>query len=131
MVFNLKINFKMRKFATLFAMLMLFAGLAFGQTRTITGTVTDENGAPLPGASVTIKGDPRSGVAADNNGSFRLQAKTGDVLVVTGSGLETSEITVGSGNVVNFSVRRLVVTGTEVVVTALGQVRQPKELGYS
>ena len=40
MVFNLKINFKMRKFATLFAMLMLFAGLAFGQTRTITGTVT-------------------------------------------------------------------------------------------
>lgn len=121
----------MRKFATLFAMLMLFAGLAFGQTRTITGTVTDENGAPLPGASVTIKGDPRSGTAADNNGSFRIQAKTGDVLVVTGSGIETSEITIGSGNVVNFSVKRIITVGTEVVVTALGQVRQPKELGYS
>lgn len=121
----------MRKFATLFAMLMLFAGLAFGQTRTITGTVTDENGAPLPGASVTIKGDPRSGTAADNNGSFRIQAKTGDVLVVTNTGIETTEITVGAGNVVNFTVKRIVITGTEVVVTALGQVRQPKELGYS
>jgi TonB-dependent SusC/RagA subfamily outer membrane receptor len=121
----------MRKFATLFAMLMLFAGLAFGQNRQITGTVTDENNAPLPGASVTIKGNPRSGVAADNNGEYRIFAKTGDVLVVTGSGLETTEITVGSGNVVNFSVKRLIVTGTEVVVTALGQARQPKELGYA
>jgi TonB-dependent SusC/RagA subfamily outer membrane receptor len=131
MVFNLKINIQMRKFATLFAMLMLFAGLAFGQNRTITGTVTDENGAPLPGTTVTVKGDPRSGVAADNSGTFRIQAKTGDVLVASGAGLTTTEITVGAGSVVNFSVQRIVTVGTEVVVTALGQVRQPKELGYS
>ena len=120
----------MRKIASLFTMLMLFSALAFGQNRTITGTVTDETGAPLPGASVRIEGT-RTGVAADNNGQFRILAKTGDVLVVSGAGLETTTLTVGAGNTVSITVNRLVLTGTEVVVTAMGQTRQAKELGYA
>jgi hypothetical protein len=46
MLLNLKINVNMRKIASLFTMLMLLSALAFGQNRTITGTVTDENGGP-------------------------------------------------------------------------------------
>ncbi|MBC7874013.1 MAG: TonB-dependent receptor plug domain-containing protein, partial [Ferruginibacter sp.] len=120
----------MRKFASLFTMLMLFAALAFGQNRTISGSVTDEKGDALPGASVTIKGT-RTGVSADNTGQFRILAKTGDILVASGAGLEPTEATVGTGSTITISVKRLVLTGTEVVVTALGQTRQPKELGYS
>ncbi len=120
----------MRKIASLFTMLMLIAAFAFGQNRMITGTVTDEKGDALPGASVTIKGT-RTGVSADNTGQFRISAKTGDILVVSGAGLEPTETTVGAGSTVGISVKRLVLTGTEVVVTALGQTRQPKELGYS
>ena len=41
----------MRKFASLFTMLMLLTALAFGQNRTITGTVTDEAGALFRGFS--------------------------------------------------------------------------------
>lgn len=120
----------MRKIASLFTMFMLFTAFAFGQNRTITGTVTDEKGDALPGASVSIKGT-RTGVSADNNGQFRILAKTGDVLVVSGAGLEPTEATVGTGSTISISVKRLVIAGTEVVVTALGQTRQPKELGYS
>lgn len=120
----------MRKIASLFTMLMLFTAFAFGQNRTITGTVTDEKGDALPGASVRIKGT-RTGVAADNNGQFRILAKTGDVLVVSGAGLESTEVTVGTGSTLDIKVQRTVIAGTEVVVTALGQTRQPKELGYS
>lgn len=120
----------MRKIASLFTMLMLFTAFAFGQNRTITGTVTDEKGDALPGASVRIKGT-RTGVAADNNGQFRILAKTGDILVVSGAGLESTEVTVGSGSTLDIKVQRTVIAGTEVVVTALGQTRQPKELGYS
>jgi TonB-linked SusC/RagA family outer membrane protein len=130
MLLNLKINVNMRKIASLFTMLMLFTALAFGQNRTITGTVTDEKGDALPGASVSIKGT-RTGVSADNNGQFRILAKTGDVLVVSGANLETTETTVGTGSTVTIAVKRLVIIGTEVVVTAMGQTRQPKELGYS
>ena len=120
----------MRKIASLFTMLMLFAALAFGQNRTITGTVTNEKGEPVPNASVTIKGS-RTGVSADNNGQFRILAKTGDILVASSSGMESSEATVGAGSTINFSVKTIIIAGTEVVVTALGQSRQPKELGYS
>ncbi len=120
----------MRKIASLFTMFMLFTAFAFGQNRTITGTVIDEKGDALPGASVSIKGT-RTGVSADNNGQFRILAKTGDVLVVSGAGLEPTEATVGTGSTISISVKRLVIAGTEVVVTALGQTRQPKELGYS
>ena len=120
----------MRKIASLLSMLLLLTALAFGQNRTITGTVTDDKGEFLPGASVRIKGT-RTGVAADNNGQYRILAKTGDVLVVSGAGFETTEATVGAGNTVNITVKTTVVAGTEVVVTALGLNRQPKELGYS
>jgi TonB-linked SusC/RagA family outer membrane protein len=130
MLLNLKINVNMRKIASLFTMLMLFTALAFGQNRTISGTVTDEKGDALPGATIVIKGT-RTGTSADNNGQFRIFAKTGDVLVVSGAGLEPTETTVGTISTITISVRRLVIAGTEVVVTALGQVRQPKELGYS
>jgi TonB-linked SusC/RagA family outer membrane protein len=120
----------MRKFTSLLAMLMLLCAFAFGQNRTISGRVTDEKGEVLPGASVRIKGT-RTGVAADNDGQFRILAKTGDILTVTGAGLEATEVTVGAGNTVTIAVKRTNTIGTEVVVTALGVTRQPKELGYS
>src|SRR6185503_17129485 len=119
----------MRKITSLFTVLMLFATLAFGQNRTITGTVTDENGAPVKGASVRIKGN-RTGGAADNTGVFRILAKTGDVLQITG-GIEPIEVTVGTDNSITIRAKRAVVAGTEVVVTALGIRRRPKELGYA
>jgi TonB-linked SusC/RagA family outer membrane protein len=120
----------MRKIASLLTMLMLISALAFGQNRTISGTVTDEKGDPLPGASVRIK-STRTGVAADNNGQFRIQAKTGDVLVVSGAGLKETEATIGAGNTITIAVTREVISGTEVVVTSLGVSRQSKEIGYS
>jgi Domain of unknown function (DUF4139) len=89
-------------------------------THSITGTVTDEKGETLPGVSVRIKGT-RTGVAADNNGQFRILAKPGDVLVVSGAGLEPMETVVSNSSTVQIATRRMVLTGTEVVVTSLGQ----------
>ena len=102
-------------------MLMLFSVLAFGQGRTITGTVVDENGAPIPGATVQLKGT-RAGSAADNSGVFKILAKTGDVLVVSGAGLEPTEFKVGADNTVRISVKRVVATGTEVVNETMSPV---------
>ncbi|HNE48639.1 MAG TPA: TonB-dependent receptor plug domain-containing protein, partial [Saprospiraceae bacterium] len=120
----------MRKIASLFTMLMLFSALAFGQNRVISGTVTDNSGTPLPGVSVLIK-NTKTGTATDNNGQFRINAKTGDVLVVTSTGFEPKEATIGAGSAVSVELKRVIETGTEVVVTSLGQRVQPKELGYT
>ena len=119
----------MRKITSLFTVLMLFVSLAFGQNRTITGSVIDESGAPVAGASVRIKGT-KTGVAADNNGMFRILAKTGDILQLSG-GIEPVEITVGADNNYTVRAKKTVITGTEVVVTALGVRRRPKEVGYA
>ena len=119
----------MRKIASLVVMLMLFQLIAFSQDRTITGVIKDEAGLIVPGASVRIKGT-KVGTAADNQGQFRIQAKSGDVLLITGAGIDPAELTVGASDAVAITVKNTIATGSEVVVTALGIKRQDKALGY-
>lgn len=107
----------MRKIASLLSVLVLVCALAYGQTREISGRVTDENGNPIPFASVIIKGST-VGTSADRNGSFTLRAKTGDVLVVSSQGHTTREIPVGTESTVTASLSTSSSsTLTEVVVT--------------
>ena len=119
----------MRKIASLLVMLMLFQVLAFSQDRTIAGVVKDESGLAVPGASIRIKGT-KVGTAADNQGHFRIQAKAGDILLITAAGIDPAELTVGSSDAVSITVKNKIATGSEVVVTALGIKRQDKALGY-
>ena len=60
----------------------------------IQGVVTDRNGDTLPGASVYVKGNAKSGTVTDINGKFAIKAKTGDVLVVSYVGFDQLEVKV-------------------------------------
>jgi len=119
----------MRKLASLLAVLLLFTALAFGQSRLITGQITDDKGIPIPFASILIKGTSK-GVVADDNGFYKIQASTGDVLVITATGVASTQATVGSGNSVAISMQKTGVLD-EVVVTALGVKREKKALGFA
>ena len=59
----------MRRFLSLFTMLMLCGVLAFAQSRVVTGKVTDIDGNPISFASVKVKGTS-TGVSADANGAY-------------------------------------------------------------
>ncbi|MBS1947658.1 MAG: SusC/RagA family TonB-linked outer membrane protein [Bacteroidetes bacterium] len=121
----------MRKFLTLFAVLVCCSIPAFSQTRQITGRVTDQQGQPVPYATIHIKGS-KAGVFADENGFFTIKAKQGDVLVVSSTGIKNNEAQIGSENTVNISVSRNEATLQEVVVTtALGIKRNRNTLPYS
>ena len=120
----------MRKLCMFLCMLCLFATTAFSQTRAITGIVRDAKGDPVPFASIKIKGG-KTGVSADANGQFTINAKQGDVLVVSATDITAKEITVGAGNTVDVSVVRSQASLSEVVVTASGIRRQDKALGYA
>ena len=121
----------MRKLLRFLAITVLvLPSLAFAQTRQITGTVNDEKGAPLAFVSVVEKGTT-NGTTTDDKGQFALNVTTPNpVLVVSYTGRQPQEITVGADN--NYTVA-LQPTGTmaEVVVTALGIRRERRELGYS
>ncbi|RYY59523.1 MAG: SusC/RagA family TonB-linked outer membrane protein [Chitinophagaceae bacterium] len=118
----------MRKFAMLLFALLGGWIMIHAQQRTVSGTVKNEKGEPVPFATVTDKQAGRS-VAADAEGKFSILVTGGAVLEISSSGFKT--FTIGSD--ADLSV--LVLQGgndlQEVVVTALGQQRQAKELGYS
>lgn len=120
----------MRKILSLFSVFMLVAVLAFAQTGPITGKVVDEAGQAISNASIIIKGTT-TGASADANGNFRINAKTGDVLVISAVGAPSKEVTVTSGSLLTISLSRESQSLSEVVVTALGIRRQARELGYA
>src|SRR5450759_3669613 len=120
----------MRKILILFMMLMLSGVLAFAQNRVVTGTVTDNKGAPIEGASVRIKGS-RTGIATDAGGNFSISVPPGATLVFSGVGIAPQEVAVGNQSTVNVSLTTTETELTNVVVTAFGQTRQAKELGYA
>ena len=121
----------MRKLVSLFTVLMLASMLVFAQSRPITGKVVDESGQPVSGASIVIKGS-KGGASADASGSFTINAKTGDVLLVSAVGAASKEVAVLSGSTVSVTLPKQSSNLSEVVITtSLGIQRQAKSLGYS
>jgi len=68
---------------------------SFGQSQLITGTVMSEE-EPVPGALVQVKGTQR-GTITDIDGTFSINAASGDILVVSFIGYTTKEITIAGG----------------------------------
>jgi TonB-linked SusC/RagA family outer membrane protein len=120
----------MRKIVSLLSVLMLFCALAYAQNRTISGQVRGEDGSPIPFATITVKGT-KSGTSADANGNFSINAKTGDILVVSAVNFSAKETKVGTSSSVSILLPKANSLIDEVVVTAQGIRRRPKELGYS
>jgi TonB-linked SusC/RagA family outer membrane protein len=75
-------------------MLMLFVP-AFGQeARKVTGTVTDQNGQPVPSINVTVQG-AKNGASTDDAGHFSLMVKPGDELLISGIGFQAQRLRIG------------------------------------
>lgn len=86
----------------------------------IRGKVTDENGAPLPGASIKVKGT-NNATSTDTNGEFTLRnIEPGAVLVVSFLGFVTQEVSVGNQNSINIILIENTEALTEVVVVGYG-----------
>ena len=119
----------MRKFLTLFMVLVGLCLFAQSQTRRVSGKILDEKGNPIAFASIKLKGK-NTGVAADQNGLFQIQAVAADVLVISAIGYDSQEITVGAQANVSASLKSNKQL-EEVIVTAQGIRRRPRELGYS
>ena len=109
--------------------LMFFALTLSAYAQQITGTVSDENGVPLPGATVVVQGTS-VGVSTDFDGNYSITASSGDTLVFSFVGYATQSVAVGSSNTVNVQLEPDN-SLDEVVVTALGVKRNTKALGYS
>ena len=84
----------------LMLMLALVVQISFAQEKKVSGNVSDNNGLPLPGATVVIDGTT-SGVSTDFDGNYSINAKVGDVLAFSYIGYATQSQTVGASNTIN------------------------------
>lgn len=116
----------------LLAVFMLFHSILLqAQDRTISGIIRDDDaGTPLSGVSVNIKGTSR-GVQTNAQGEFSIQAKKGDILVVSYVGFSVREVRIGDDNAINVRLKSSEKQMDEVIVTAMDIKRNSRELGYS
>lgn len=105
--------------------LFLSAFLAYGQQRTITGTVTDaSDGTTIPAVTVLVKGTTR-GTTTDLNGFYSLKVnETDKTLVFSFMGKKTLEVALGKSSVINASLESADVSLDEVVVVGYGTMKK-------
>ena len=105
------------------AFLVTTAAFVQAQERDVSGTIYDETGATLPGASVVVKGTTK-GTTTDMNGQFSLSVPADAVLEISFIGLQTQEITVGSQSNITVNMAADVTVLESIVVTGYGSQRQ-------
>jgi len=100
--------------------LLQFDNEELQQPRTITGTVIDTDGIPLPGVAVSVKGTVL-GTTSGTDGRFTIEIPDGSlILVCSYVGLKTIEVPIGDQTVFNITMDVDVFGLDEVVVTGYG-----------
>ena len=108
------------KFSGILTLLLAFVvQLTFAQEKTISGTITDNSGIPLPGVNVIIKGTTK-GAQSDFDGKYSINASVGDILLFSYVGMKEAQKTVGASNIISVTMTEDIAALEEVVVVAYG-----------
>lgn len=103
----------------------------FQKNKPISGTVTYDNGEPLPGVAINVKGTT-IGTITDVDGKFTISdVSENTVLVFSFIGMETQEVVVGNRSTINISMVQSTTGLGEVIVTALGVSKSERSIGYA
>ena len=96
----------------------------------IKGTIKDQDGNPLPGATITEQGTNHTAVSGAN-GAYTITVKQGAFLAISYVGFETQIITVADKRDIDILLRLQEKVGSEVVVTALGIKKEKAKIAYA
>ena len=119
----------MRILLSMMTVALLSLGVAKAQTRVISGKVTDSKGLPVSGATIHLK--KGASAIADENGNFKINAQTGDILTISSVDFDIISAKVSTGNTIGISLNLKDSKLSEVIVTALGISRNKKSINYS
>lgn len=110
----------MNKKITLLAVLFFcFVSYVMGQEITITGQVKDQQGLPLPGVSVRIKGT-NLGTSTEANGAYKVKAKADAILTFSFIGFKTIEEPINNRTTINATLSEDNNKLNEVIVVGYG-----------
>ncbi|WP_316785914.1 TonB-dependent receptor [Pedobacter frigiditerrae] len=119
----------MKKILQSLLVLSLLFSVAFAQNRTVTGTVKDKTGLPVPG--VTVKGRGSNAVTGtSSNGTFSISVPASVTIIEFSSlGYANQSLTIGTNNVVNATLEDSTNDLQEVMVVAYGTVKKESFVG--
>jgi TonB-linked SusC/RagA family outer membrane protein len=121
----------MRRFLTLFAVLMLFGVSAFSQGKTVSGTVSDKSGIPIIGATIQVVGT-NIGATTNNEGYFSMNVpQTSSAITVSNIGFVTQRISIPSNGRVALQLETNTASLDAVIVTAQGLKTSIKSQGVA
>jgi TonB-dependent starch-binding outer membrane protein SusC len=102
---------------------------ANAQTEKISGTITNQRtNEPIRGATITVK-KTRKVTVSDERGAFSIDAAPGNVLVITMTGFQPTEVVVGNNNTIKVMLTQVVVQLDDVVVIGYGQTKRKDVTG--
>ncbi|WP_318345506.1 SusC/RagA family TonB-linked outer membrane protein [Flagellimonas baculiformis] len=110
---------KLTKSYVLCALSLLFTVLVQAQDSTVRGTVKDESGAPLPGASVILKNTSR-GTTTDFDGNFEIEVPSDGTLVFSYVGYTLAEEAIAGRSQIEITLQPDVSLLDEIVVVGYG-----------
>ncbi|MEI6143260.1 MAG: TonB-dependent receptor plug domain-containing protein [Mariniphaga sp.] len=117
-----------RTLLSLVLLMVLTTGMAFAQ-KSISGKVTDESGASVPGVSVVVKGTT-TGTITDIDGKYNLSVPvSAKSLAFSFIGMVSVEIPIGQGNVIDAVMKTETVGVEEVVVVGYGTRKKEEVTG--
>lgn len=100
--------------------LFLFVSFWGNAQTVVTGNVTsNEDGSPLPGVSITLKGTTK-GTNTDEKGTYKITVPADATLQVSFIGFTTIEQSIGNRSILNFTLSSDVKALNEVIVTGFG-----------
>ena len=107
---------------------LLFAANSFAQNITVKGKIVNEDGQPVVGASVIVKGTT-AGTTTDDGGNFSIAVAKGAVLVISSINYTDQEVTVGDNPNINLKLTRSSGSLGEVIVVGYGTQRKEAVTG--
>jgi TonB-linked SusC/RagA family outer membrane protein len=110
--------------------LLITSASVHGQSKTVSGIVTDEQRLPIPGVSVMVKGG-KIGTQTNADGQFTIQTTPNDQLIFSFIGYESKTLNIGNSSQINVTLQTSTIGLKDVVVTALGITKSKRNLTYA
>ncbi len=109
---------------------LLSASQAVAQNKIVTGKVTSEQGSPVSGVAVLVKGTV-NGTTTNAEGNYSLRVDVGQTLQFRLLGFSPIEKVVGAANTIDVELKKVALNLDAYVVTALGEQVKARSIGTS
>ena len=114
---------------SLVLLMVLMSGMAFAQQKLVTGKVSDESGASVPGVSVVVKGTT-TGTVTDIDGKYSLNVPANSqLLIFSFVGMIPQEVAIGQKKVIDVTMKTEVLGVEEVIVVGYGVQKKATATG--